>query len=118
MDADPEVGAVVITGSDKAFAAGADIKEMASKGYMEMYAADWFRAWENLTRLRIPVIAAVSGFALGGGCELAMMCRFHHCRGQRQVRPAGNQPRGDSRHGRLAAADPCRGQGEGDGHGA
>ena len=74
MDADPAVGAVVITGSEKAFAAGADIKEMASKGYMEMYAADWFRAWENLTRLRIPVIAAVSGFALGGGCELAMMC--------------------------------------------
>ena len=76
MDADPEVGAVVITGSEKAFAAGADIKEMASKGYMEMYAADWFRGWENLTRLRIPVIAAVSGFALGGGCELAMMCDF------------------------------------------
>lgn len=76
MDADPGVGAVVITGSEKAFAAGADIKEMATQGYMEMYAADWFRAWENLTRLRIPVIAAVSGFALGGGCELAMMCDF------------------------------------------
>ncbi|GAB3570164.1 enoyl-CoA hydratase [Arthrobacter alkaliphilus] len=74
MDADPAVGAVVIAGSEKAFAAGADIKEMASKEYMEMYAADWFRAWENLTRLRIPVVAAVSGFALGGGCELAMMC--------------------------------------------
>ncbi|WAH99488.1 enoyl-CoA hydratase [Arthrobacter sp. MMS18-M83] len=76
MDSDPEVGAVVITGSEKAFAAGADIKEMVSKGYMEMYASDWFRGWENLTRLRIPVIAAVSGFALGGGCELAMMCDF------------------------------------------
>ncbi|MEE2523473.1 enoyl-CoA hydratase [Pseudarthrobacter sp. J75] len=74
MDADPEVGAVVITGSAKAFAAGADIKEMADKSYLEMYAADWFRAWEDLTRLRIPVVAAVSGFALGGGCELAMMC--------------------------------------------
>ena len=74
MDADPGVGAVVLTGSGKAFAAGADIKEMASKGYMEMYDADWFRGWENLTRLRIPLIAAVSGFALGGGCELAMMC--------------------------------------------
>jgi enoyl-CoA hydratase len=76
MDTDPEVGAVVITGSGKAFAAGADIKEMASKGYREMYDADWFRGWEDLTRLRIPLIAAVSGFALGGGCELAMMCDF------------------------------------------
>ena len=74
MDTDPEVGAVVLTGSAKAFAAGADIKEMQSKGYMEMYASDWFRGWEDLTRLRIPLIAAVSGFALGGGCELAMMC--------------------------------------------
>src|ERR671921_622925 len=74
MDADPGVGAVVLTGSGKAFAAGADIKEMASKGYMEMYDADWFHGWEDLTRLRIPLIAAVSGFALGGGCELAMMC--------------------------------------------
>jgi enoyl-CoA hydratase len=76
MDTDPGVGAVVITGSGKAFAAGADIKEMASQGYMEMYDADWFRGWEDLTRLRIPLIAAVSGFALGGGCELAMMCDF------------------------------------------
>jgi enoyl-CoA hydratase len=76
MDADPGVGAVVVTGSAKAFAAGADIKEMQSKGYMEMYAADWFRGWEDFTRLRIPVVAAVSGFALGGGCELAMMCDF------------------------------------------
>lgn len=76
MDTDPGVGAVVITGSGKAFAAGADIKEMASKGYIEMYDADWFRGWEDLTRLRIPLIAAVSGFALGGGCELAMMCDF------------------------------------------
>jgi enoyl-CoA hydratase len=76
MDADPEVGAVVLTGSAKAFAAGADIKEMQSKSYMDMYGADWFRGWEDFTRLRIPVVAAVSGFALGGGCELAMMCDF------------------------------------------
>jgi enoyl-CoA hydratase len=74
MDTDAAVGAVVITGSEKAFAAGADIKEMSSKGYMDMYAEDWFREWESLTRLRIPLVAAVSGFALGGGCELAMMC--------------------------------------------
>ncbi|AJT41971.1 enoyl-CoA hydratase [Psychromicrobium lacuslunae] len=76
LDPDPEIGAIVITGSAKAFAAGADIKEMAAQDYMEMYAQDWFRNWENLTRLRIPMIAAVSGFALGGGCELAMMCDF------------------------------------------
>lgn len=74
MDADPGIGAVVITGSAKAFAAGADIKEMHLKGYVDMYAADWFRRWEDLARLRTPVVAAVSGFALGGGCELAMMC--------------------------------------------
>lgn len=74
MDMDREVGAIVITGSARAFAAGADIKEMADQSYPEMYAADWFRGWEDLARLRIPTIAAVSGFALGGGCELAMIC--------------------------------------------
>ena len=73
-DADPGTGAVVLTGSSKAFAAGADIKEMASKDHLEMYRTDWFRGWEELSRVRIPVIAAVSGYALGGGCELAMMC--------------------------------------------
>jgi len=73
-DADPDTGAVVLTGSAKAFAAGADIKEMASKDHLEMYRSDWFRGWEELSRVRIPVIAAVSGYALGGGCELAMMC--------------------------------------------
>lgn len=76
MDADTGIGAVVITGSAQAFAAGADIKEMQSKDYMSMYAADWFRRWEDLARLRTPLIAAVSGFALGGGCELAMICDF------------------------------------------
>lgn len=76
MDADPGVGAVVLTGSEKAFAAGADIKEMASKSSAEMHISDWFAHWDDLTRVRIPVIAAVSGFALGGGCELAMMCDF------------------------------------------
>ena len=69
FDADPGVGAIVITGSAKAFAAGADIKEMAGQSSMDMYTADWFRRWEDLTRLRIPLVAAVSGYALGGGFD-------------------------------------------------
>ena len=76
-EADPGVRCVVITGSDRAFAAGADIKEMASKSYAEAFGEDFItRNWERVTRCRKPVIAAVAGFALGGGCELAMMCDF------------------------------------------
>ena len=73
FDADPNIGAILITGSEKAFAAGADIKQMADRDYADMYADDWFRRWDDLTRLRTPMVAAVSGFALGGGCEFAMM---------------------------------------------
>ncbi len=73
FDADPAVGAILLTGSEKAFAAGADIKEMAQKDFAEMYSSDWFRRWEDLSRVRTPLVAAVSGYALGGGCELAMM---------------------------------------------
>lgn len=74
FDADPNVGCIVITGSDKAFAAGADIKEMANKTYIDVFAADFAADYERLTRVRKPIVAAVAGFALGGGCELAMMC--------------------------------------------
>ena len=74
LDRDPDVGCIVLTGTEKAFAAGADIKEMAGKPYMDMFHEDFFAGWEEFYRLRTPKIAAVSGFALGGGCELAMMC--------------------------------------------
>ena len=74
LDRDPSVGCIVLTGTEKAFAAGADIKEMAGKAYMDMFHEDFFAGWEDFWRLRTPKIAAVSGFALGGGCELAMMC--------------------------------------------
>jgi enoyl-CoA hydratase len=74
LDRDPGVGCIVITGSERAFAAGADIKEMQSQSYVDMYLADWFGGWEALARVRTPLIAAVAGFALGGGCELAMLC--------------------------------------------
>ncbi|NRA29869.1 MAG: enoyl-CoA hydratase [Parvularculaceae bacterium] len=76
-DADPKVSCIIITGSEKAFAAGADIKEMADKTATEAYLEDFITAnWEEVTRVRKPVIAAVAGYALGGGCELAMMCDF------------------------------------------
>ena len=76
FDADPDVGCILLTGSDKAFAAGADIREMADKSYIDMSRADYAGDYERLTRVRKPLIAAVAGFALGGGCELAMLCDF------------------------------------------
>jgi enoyl-CoA hydratase/carnithine racemase len=76
-EADPEVRCIVITGSERAFAAGADIKEMAGKSYADVFKEDFItRNWERTASCRKPVIAAVAGYALGGGCELAMMCDF------------------------------------------
>lgn len=74
FDADPAIGAIVITGSERAFAAGADIKEMKDRQYPNVLLDDFILGWETILRVRKPVIAAVAGFALGGGCELAMMC--------------------------------------------
>ena len=74
LDADPEVGCFVVTGSERVFAAGADIREMAGKSAVEMAEEDYFAGWEEFADLRTPKIAAVNGPALGGGCELAMMC--------------------------------------------
>ena len=76
FEADSAVRCIVVTGSEKAFAAGADIKEMQSASYMDVYGRNFIAEWEKISTVRKPVIAAVAGYALGGGCELAMMCDF------------------------------------------
>ncbi len=76
LDKNPDVRCIVVTGSERAFAAGADIAEMQSKSYAEMADQDYFSIWDTFSKIRTPKIAAVRGYALGGGCELAMMCDF------------------------------------------
>ena len=89
-DADDSQRCLVLTGSEKAFAAGADIKEMQSQGFAEMYSANFFAGWEQVTATRKPWIAAVAGFALGGGCEVAMMA-ISSSRRHAKIRPSRNQ---------------------------
>jgi enoyl-CoA hydratase len=74
FDTDDGIGCILLTGSDKAFAAGADIKEMAGKSFLDAYLGNFTDEWDPLPRVRKPMVAAVAGFALGGGCELAMLC--------------------------------------------
>jgi len=103
-DADDGIGCIVVTAGEKAFAAGADIAAMAKFDHTHVYKTGCItRNWETLTTIRKPVIAAVAGFALGGGCEVAMMCDFI-IPADRQVQATGDQARRDSRRGR----DTCR----------
>lgn len=79
FDADPNVGAIILTGSEKAFAAGADIKEMKDQDFQSMSAVSFFADWDQLAAVRTPIVGAVSGYALGGGCEVAMICDILIC---------------------------------------
>lgn len=76
LDRDPDIGCMVLTGNEKAFAAGADIEELAVQTHLQMFSNGYFEPWDRFAAIRTPVIAAVAGYALGGGCELAMMCDF------------------------------------------
>src|SRR5438270_345671 len=123
-DADDSQRCLVLTGSEKAFAAGADIREMSSQGFADMYSSDFFAGWEKVTATRKPWLAAVAGYALGGGCEVAMMADFIIAAdsakfGQPEIKlgvtPGMGGSHGPHRihrprpHGRRNGAEPCQG---------
>ena len=115
-DADDGIGAIVITGSEKAFAAGADIKEMSDPAFAATYFDRHAGAIEKIAGARKPIVAAVAGFALGGGCELALLCDIVIAADTAKIRPARDHARHHSGHGRDAAPAARRRQGQGDGH--
>ena len=116
LDGDDACRCVVITGAgERAFAAGADIREMSDATPVSLTLDNSFARWERIRRVRVPLIAAVRGYALGGGCELAMACDMIVASDDADVRPAGDQDRRHPRRGRHAAPDPCARQGQGDG---
>ena len=119
FESDDAIGVAVITGSDKAFAAGADIKEMQSRAFVDVFLADFVtKGWERVTTCRKPIIAAVAGFALGRRLRAGDDVRHHHRGRKRQVRSARDHSRHHPGRRRHAAPDALRRQGQGDGHGA
>uniref|UniRef100_G1P4K6 Enoyl-CoA hydratase, mitochondrial n=1 Tax=Myotis lucifugus TaxID=59463 RepID=G1P4K6_MYOLU len=103
FEKDPAVGAIVLTGGEKAFAAGADIKEMQNQRFQDCYSTGFLSHWDHLARVKKPVIAAVNGYALGGGCELAMMCDITYT-GHSPLRPQPSVPAGAGGTQRLTRA--------------
>ena len=117
FDADEGIGAIVITGNAKAFAAGADIAAMADWSYMDVYRSEFItRNWETIRRVRKPVIAAVAGFAMGGGCELALACDIVIAAESAKFALPEDQARDAARRRRHAAPAARHRQGQGDGH--
>ena len=117
LDQDNEVRVIVVTGGEKVFAAGADIKEMAEQGPFDELIQERLAYRDQINRIGKPLIAAVSGFALGGGCELAMSCDHHHRVRVRALRPARSESGHHSRQRRHAAIDAFARQASGDGTG-
>ena len=107
FDSDPDIGAMVLAGDERAFAAGADIKEMASASSVDMLKADRISRWDRIRKIKKPVIAAVSGWCLGGGHELAMGCDLIVASETAKVWAAGDQPGRHAWRRRDTVADPC-----------